>query len=100
VSSAAARERAAALLTYFERELAASSTEFLAGDRPGALDAYLATFLTPLAGLTAEHCPGMHPGIHTAFDTLREEMGAPLPPSLAAHHARMFARHLPFPIPL
>jgi hypothetical protein len=68
--------------------------------RRGAVDVYLATFLTPLSILSESDCPAMLAPLRGAFETLREEIGAPIPPALAAHRARMFERHLPFPIPL
>jgi glutathione S-transferase len=97
---APARARIRDLLSLFERELASSGAEYLAGGAPGALDVYLATFLAPLVGVSEEECPRMRPELRAAFSTVCEDPEIAMPPSLAAHRARMYERHLPLPIQL
>jgi len=70
---------------------------YLLEDRLTALDLYLATFLTPVLGVSEEDCPGMRPELRAAFAYLRDEVGA-LPPAVVAHRAGIFERHLPWPI--
>jgi glutathione S-transferase len=98
----AARAKLLALLGFFERLIAearAAGRRYLLGDAPSALDIYLATSLTPLAGITAADCPGMRPEILPAFQHLIDEVG-PLPELLREHRALVFERHLVWPIAL
>lgn len=70
------------------------------GDRPGALDVYLATFLTPLSGCSEADCPKALPRLREAFASLSAELGAEVPARLLEHRRQMFDAHLPWPIAL
>jgi len=85
------------VVTLFERRL--EGRRYLVGDALTAADLYLATFLTPVLGVSETECPGAHPGVRAAFAHLREQVG-PLPPALVAHRAGIFERHLERPIQL
>lgn len=74
--------------------------EYFAGARPGAADVYLATFLTPYTEITQADCPAMQPILRKAFGAAHEELGSLVPARLLAHRARMFERHLAYPIVL
>jgi len=71
---------------------------YFGGDHPGAVDVYLATFLTPLVPISEADCPRMVPPLRAAFGTAAEAFGPLVPPELLAVRARMFEHHLPFPI--
>jgi glutathione S-transferase len=89
-------------LAFFEalaREARAAGRPYLLGDAVSALDVYLATSLTPLAGITQADCPAMVPQVLTAFQHLVEDMG-PLPAALREHRELMLQRHLGAPIEL
>jgi glutathione S-transferase len=73
---------------------------YLGGPRVSALDVYLATFLTPLAPIKPDDCPQLEPVLRQAFGTAHEALGALVPDELWAHRARMFERHLAWPITL
>ena len=73
---------------------------YLIGDRLTALDIYLATFLTPIVGVSEQECPGMMPQVRPAFAYLKKEVGHAVTEVLAAHRAQMFERHLIWPIQL
>lgn len=91
----AARARIRQIAALFEERLAGRS--YLLGDRLTAVDLYLATFLTPVLGVSEADCPNLRPELRSAFAYLREEVGE-LPPALVAHRAGIFERHLPWPI--
>jgi glutathione S-transferase len=91
-----ARAHALDVLATLARRL--GNAPYFGGDQPDALDAYTATFLTPLMPITDEVCPAMVPPLRAAFGVAAEELGPHLPPSLLAHHRRMFDKHLPWPI--
>lgn len=93
-----ARARVRDVLALFDRLLAESPSGYLAGERPGALDVYLATFLAPLVGVSEEDCPLMRPELRNAFASLKDEPDLAVPPAIVAHRARMYGEHLPFPI--
>lgn len=95
----AARARIVEVLALFERQLA-NGGPYLMGGELTALDLYLAAFLTPLVGVSDEDCPQMMPALRPAFAALHEELGAAVPPPLAAHRAEIYRRHLPWPISL
>jgi glutathione S-transferase len=100
---APARARVAEILSLFDGVLAesrAAGHRYLLGAEPSALDVYLATFLTPMLGLSESDCPGVRPEARAAFAHLRDELGAALPAPLAAHHALIYGSHLPWPIAL
>lgn len=99
----AARARTAELLKLFEDLLASSHAAghgYLLGARLTALDIYLATFLTPIVGVTAEECPGIVPPVQSAFAYLGEQVADLVPPLLVEHRRKMYREHLPWPIEL
>jgi glutathione S-transferase len=95
-----APERVRSGLALFARALAESGGPYLAGARPGALDVYLAAFLTPLSPLTEADCPGILPPLLHAFTTLQAHLGDAVPAELAALRRTMLDRHLGWPIAL
>jgi glutathione S-transferase len=98
---APARARAAEILSLFDGVLAesrAAGHRYLLGPEPSALDVYLATFLTPMLGLSEADCPGVRPEARAAFAYLRDELGGAVTAPLAAHHALIYGSHLPWPI--
>jgi glutathione S-transferase len=100
---APARARAVAILAHFDRLLAdshAAGHAYLLGDRLTALDIYLATFLTPIAGVTRDECPGIAPPVLPAFQYLGEVIGRDVPPALLEHRRKIYQQHLPWPIVL
>jgi hypothetical protein len=105
------RRRIRDLLALFDGVLAASRAAghgYLLGDRLSALDIYLATFLTPIIGVSPEDCPGMSPRARSGFDYLGAQMvdgddgtgAGVVPPALAEHRRRIYSQHLPWPIVL
>jgi glutathione S-transferase len=92
------RAQVIAALTALAEQL--GDRPYFAGDKPGALDVYSATFLTPLTEITDAVCPQMHPMLRAAFGTAREELAQYVPAALFAQRTRMFEHHLAFPIPL
>ena len=100
---APARARAVEVLALFDRLLTdshAAGHAYLLGDRLTALDLYLATFLTPIVGVSAEECPAMAPPVRPAYQYLGEQIGADLPRALVEHRRRIYREHLPWPIVL
>jgi glutathione S-transferase len=97
-ASADLRARVAAQLAFIDDRL--DAREYLAGARPGAVDVYLATFLTPYTDITEADCPGLEPVLRKAFAAAHEELGALVPAPLLSHRTRMFERHLAYPIVL
>jgi hypothetical protein len=91
-----ARSHARAVLAMLAARL--GDAPCFGGDRPDALDAYTATFLTPLTRITEQDCPNLRPDMRAAFATAADELGADVPPSLLAHRRRMFDDHLSWPI--
>ena len=68
------------------------------GDKPGALDAYSATFLTPATHIAPEDCPNLSPAMRAAFGTAADELSPHVAAALIAHRNRMFEHHLGWPI--
>jgi glutathione S-transferase len=100
---APARARIAAILSLFDATLAharAAGGTYLLGEQLTAIDIYLATFLNPLLGDAEIACPAMVPAVRPAWAYLHEQVGDVVPAALAAHRARMYERHLPWPIPI
>ncbi len=98
-----ARRRLRDILGLLDDTLAASRAAghaHLLGAPLTALDIYLATFLTPIVGVTVEECPAMHEAARPGFTYLGEQVGADVPPALAAHRRRIYRDHLPWPIAL
>jgi glutathione S-transferase len=96
-----AKTRIGRVLELLHRMVEKSRAEgrtYLLGERLSALDIYLATFLTPILGVTEQECPGMLPQIHAAFAYLKKEVGSRVTDALVAHRASIFERHLVMPI--
>lgn len=90
-------------LTLFAERLAnqkALGHEYLNGPNVSALDVYLATFLTPLSGVSETECLDIHPSLRQAFATATDVFGNLVPAELSAHRRMMFERHLTYPITL
>lgn len=92
----AARTRAIEVLAALGDRLGTAA--YFGGDRPDALDAYVATFLTPLGEIRDEDCPGLSPPMRIGLAAAAAELAAHVPPSLTALRARMYERHLEWPI--
>jgi glutathione S-transferase len=102
-AAAAAGDRIAEVAALFARQLAASAAAghaYLLGAELSALDLYLATFLTPLLGVSEAECPALRPELRAAFTPLRDQVGAAVPAALVAHRARIYERHIGWPIVL
>ncbi|MDB4954987.1 MAG: hypothetical protein JWO36_2556 [Myxococcales bacterium] len=95
---AGARARIVDVLLALRKKL--GSSEYFDGTRPGALDIYCATFLTPLTIITDTDCPALSPALRQAFATAAEALGPDVPAELLAHRKRMFESHLAWPIQL
>jgi glutathione S-transferase len=97
----AAKDRIAEVTALFARQLAASTAAghgYLLGADLSALDLYLATFLTTTLGVSDVECPELRPELRPAFASLRDDLADAIPPTLVAHRARIFERHLGWPI--
>jgi len=92
----AALTRSREILAMLAKRL--GTAPYFGGDRPDALDAYVAPFLTPLFPISEADCPGMQPMLRAVFGVCAEELGGEVPPALAAHRKRMFESHLEWPI--
>jgi glutathione S-transferase len=92
------RDRVAAQAAWLAARL--GDREYLGGDAPSALDAYAATFLTVLLPIGETDCPKMPAPQREAFGAAAELLHDVVPPPLFALRARMFERHLPWPIEL
>ena len=97
VTPASLRERVAAQLGVLTRRLTGA---YFGGERPDALDVYVATFLTPYSAIDDIACPQMTAPLRRAFGAAHETLGDLVPAELWAHRQRMFDRHLPWPIRL
>jgi len=91
------RRRFAGQLAVLRERL---TTTYFGGERPSAVDVYLATFLTPLGPIDDSICPQMTPALRQTFGTAAELLGDLVPSELWALHARMVEEHLPRPIRL
>lgn len=95
---AVARAKIAAQLVFLDEQLRG---DYFGGDAPNAIDAYCATFLTPVAApVTEAECPAMFPILRAAFATAHAAFGSLVPPRLLEHRERMFTTHLKRPIEL
>lgn len=92
------RARTSAQLTMLTDRL--HGRAYFGGDRPNAIDVYAATFLTPVCEIPEAACPGLSPVMRHAFASAHEELGSLVSDELRAHRARMFERHLAWPISL
>jgi glutathione S-transferase len=92
-----ARGRSLGVLDLLDRTLRASGRDYFLGDRPTALDVYVAAGLGPLAPLPHDQCPMLAPVRH-AFETLDPAVRAAVPASLLRHRELMFQRHLTLPV--
>jgi glutathione S-transferase len=93
--------RIAEVLALLDRALAgarAAGHRYLMGDAPTALDIYVATFLTPITGVSQAECPAMLPPLRPAFAYVGRQVGNLLSPALAAHRRFMFDEYLGWPI--
>ena len=101
--AAPARARVAEVLAQLDRALAAARAaghRYLLGDTLTALDIYIATFLTPIAGVTEAECPAMRAALRPAFTHVQREVGGLLSAELAAHRRFIHDEHLGWPIVL
>ena len=57
-----------------------------------ALDLYLATAIAPLAPMSPELCPDMHPVVRHAFGTAAPDLSSAMPAALVAHRNRVCTR--------
>jgi hypothetical protein len=94
----AARTRCLAVLQGLRHAL--GDADYFDGDRPGALDVYSATFLTPLCELGEDDCPALTPALRRGFAAGRDALAGEVPPALLAHRTRMLTHHLGWPIAL
>jgi glutathione S-transferase len=97
-AAAGLRGRVVAQLAHLASRLA--GRPYFGGDRPNAADVYTATFLTPLFPIAEADCPKLHPRLRAAFGAAADAFGPLVPAELAALRARMFERHLAWPIEL
>jgi glutathione S-transferase len=100
---AAAKHRVVDVLDLLHRMIEKSRSEgrtYLLGDRLTALDIYLATFLTPIVGVSEKECPGMLSQLRPAFAYLAKEVGHAVTEALKTHRSLIFQRHLVSPIEL
>jgi hypothetical protein len=97
VSAASLRERVQPQLAVLRARL---THAYFGGDRPDALDVYVATFLTPYSSIDETACPQMIAPLRRAFGAAHDTLGDLVPAELWAHRQRMFERHLPWPIRL
>jgi hypothetical protein len=98
-----ARQRIGVVLALLDQQLRRShgaGHAYMLGPAVTALDVYAATFLTPLVPLLPVDCPQMLDMLRPAFTYLVEQVGALVPPALAAHRRFMFERLLAWPIAL
>ena len=91
-----AKAKAIAVLATLTGRL--GDAAYFHGDAPGALDAYVATFLTPATHIAPEDCPNLNPMLRAAFGAAADELAPHVPAPLLAHRKRMFERHLAWPI--
>lgn len=95
---ASAHTRAREVLAALAARL--GDAPYFGGEKPDALDAYSATFLTPLTPISEAHCPAMAAPLRAAFGVAAEELRPHVAESLIAHRRRMFDHYLPWPIEL
>jgi glutathione S-transferase len=98
-----ARARVTEVLAIFDEQLGralAVGHRYLLGAVPTALDVYLATFLTPIVGVSEADCPGMDATLRSAFRYLNAQVGGLVSRTLAEHRLMLFERHLGWPIVL
>ncbi len=98
LSASALRDRIVRQLELVAARLAGST--YFGGQRPCALDVYVATFLTPLAVIDDSVCPQISTPARAGFAAAHELYRDLVPTALTAHRAMMFERHLPWPIRL
>ena len=90
------RARVESQLAVLARHLGANA--YLGGDRPSAVDVYAATFLTPLVAIAEADCPKMSAPLRQGFRSAAEDLGPLVPAPLFELRARMFERHLAWPL--
>lgn len=94
-------DRVRAQLELFGARLAACVKRrepYFMGSKPGALDVYLACFLTPFTDIDEGACPALSPRLRAAFGAAHEAFGAWVPEALWEHRKRMFEGPLEWPI--
>jgi glutathione S-transferase len=99
--AAPARARAAEVLALLDHALGAARAvghRYLLGDTLTALDIYVATFLTPITGVTEAECPTMRAPLRPAFTHVEREVGPLLSADLAAYRRFIYDEHLGWPI--
>jgi glutathione S-transferase len=98
MSASVLRERVARQLELVAARLAGST--YFGGQRPCALDVYVATFLTPLSVIDDSVCPQISTPARAGFAAAHDLFRDLVQPALTAHRAMMFERHLSWPIRL
>lgn len=88
VSAPLLRERVTSMLAVLRDTL--GEREYFGGERPQALDVYLATFLTPLSVINDEACAQLTPRLRGAFDSARQAFEDLVPQPLWALRQRVF----------
>ena len=94
----AARARVRSLFDRFARLLEGKT--YALGGALTALDLYVATAIAPLAPMSEELCPDTHPVVRHAFATASPDLSNAIPPILAFHRDRIYAKHLELPVRL
>jgi glutathione S-transferase len=97
-AGARSRTRAAAVFAHLAARL--GGRDYFGGARPDAVDIYVATALTPLSALAEADCPRITELGRRGFAGAQRELGPLVPRELTALRARMFERHLAWPIEL
>jgi glutathione S-transferase len=98
----AAHVEVRAALNALDAQLArgrAAGGPYYFGDQLCALDIYSTAVVDVFMLLPDEQCP-MRPKLRAAFESLRDEVGDVMPPSLLVHRDLMHERHMPLPIAL
>ncbi len=88
--------KVAAQLAVLDAKL--GRADYFGGSKPSAVDAYVATFLTPLVELKQEDCPRMFAPMIPAFGAAAKLFRSVIPPALVELRTRMFSTHLEWPI--
>lgn len=88
VSMPALREHVASMLGALRDTL--GERAYFGGDKPQALDVYVATFLTPLSVINDDACAQLTPRLRGAFDSARQAFEDLVPQPLWELRQRMF----------
>jgi glutathione S-transferase len=98
--AAGARARLVEILALLDATLESSRAagqRYFFGDRPTALDIYVACAMNVLAPLSAEQCPA-HPVVLATYAWTQRQLGDSIPQSLVEHRDHMYATHLTLPL--